>query len=288
MRPLKFGVIGHQIAYTKSPEILQAIFSSLGISGEFEILDVKPDRFSETMRSLADDGYSGISVTIPYKRQVMEHLGKVDALATAVGAVNSVRVRLEQLTGFNTDVYGFAEGIRQYRDLIEGGRALVLGCGGAAAAAIHALNRELSVEQITVAARSKEKLRLFQTTVSGALPNATITSMGLSEFTSDSSVAGVADGDWNVIVNCTPLGGANFPESSPLPDDFAWPANGVYYDLNYGSHNGIIEQAQFAGLATVDGKRMLVGQAVQSFQLWTGMDVSVDLVCRSVFGDGFR
>jgi len=282
MRPLKFGVIGHQIAYTKSPEIFQAIFSLLGISGEFDILDVKPERFSEAMHNLADDGYSGVSVTIPYKRQVIEHLDEVDAMAASVGAVNSVRITPKQLIGFNTDVNGFSEGIGQYRNRIEGGRALVLGCGGAAAAAIHALNREFSIEQITVAGRSTKKLRLFQTTVSGALPNATIKLMDLAEL------VGETDVDWNVIVNCTPLGGANFPESSPLPDSFVWPANGIYYDLNYCDHNTIIEQAQSAGLVTVDGSRMLVGQAVQSFQLWTGMDAAIDSVRRSVFGDGFR
>ena len=89
--------------------------------------------------------------------------------------------------------------------------------------------------------------------------------------------------DLDIIVNCTPAGGWNQPDGSPLPESFSWPAGRIYYDLNYNQGNKVLIEARSAGLRCIDGSSMLVGQALQSYYLWTGHRVAFDAVYKDVF-----
>ena len=69
-----------------------------------------------------------------------------------------------------------------------------------------------------------------------------------------------------------------------MPETFAWPNTGIYYDLNYNTDNPAIRIAHEAGMITIDGSAMLVGQAIRSFYLWSGQEVAFDNVYSKVFG----
>jgi shikimate 5-dehydrogenase len=79
----------------------------------------------------------------------------------------------------------------------------------------------------------------------------------------------VPGGTWDVLVNCTPLGGAALRHESPLPGG---PFTGrLVYDLTYGpGESPLIREAREAGCATIDGLPMLIAQAERQFQWWTG------------------
>ncbi|MCK4632309.1 MAG: hypothetical protein KAT79_03510, partial [candidate division Zixibacteria bacterium] len=79
-------------------------------------------------------------------------------------------------------------------------------------------------------------------------------------------------------------GGWNSPESSPFPTGFNWPQGKIYFDLNYNTDNQLVAAARSVGMIAIDGSMMLVGQAIRSFNIWTGEDVNFDEVYRRVFG----
>jgi shikimate dehydrogenase len=248
--------------------------------GTFDIFDVAPDEFQTQLVELVKDGVQGLSVTIPYKQAVMEHLQEVDTIARALEAVNSVSVDSGTLCGFNTDCYGFSLPLRKYGEKLKHGTVLILGCGGAARAAVYSLYTDYEVRQFTVLGRKGLKLTEFRRSLERHLRQAKITTVIEQEARSR---------DWesasyDIIVNCTPLGGWNYPNEHPLPKELRWRPGKIYYDINYNEGNNVVKSARDAGLIAIDGSTMLVGQALRSFDIWTGETVPFEPIYERVFG----
>jgi len=276
------GLIGHQISYSLSKDVFQAIFSIKGIDGSFEVFDIPPPNFHGRFIQLTKDGLQGLSVTIPYKNLAMQHLHDVDAVARALGAVNSISNDSGKLYGFNTDCFGFCLPLRKYSDRLKHGTALILGCGGAAKAVVYSLYTDFEVREFTVWGRTEAKLMEFKLSLEKQIPHISITLVREGAHYRRQW----RDEHYGIIVNCTPLGGCNYPDESPLPDQFDWSHGKLYYDLNYNAGNKLIHKAGEDGLVAIDGSMMLVGQAVRSFSIWTGETVPFEPVYEKVFGGG--
>lgn len=276
----RFGLIGHRVSYSKSGDVFRAIFSHIGEKGTFDIFDVAPDEFQAQLVELVKDGMQGLSVTIPYKQAVMEHLQEVDTIARALEAVNSVSIDSGALCGFNTDCYGVSLPLRKYGEKLKHGTALILGCGGAARAAVYSLYTDYELRRFTVLGRKGLKLAEFRRSLERHLHQAKITTVIEQEARSR---------DWesasyDIIVNCTPLGGWNYPNEHPLPKGLHWRPGKMYYDINYNEGNKVVKSARDAGLIAIDGSAMLVGQALRSFDIWTGETVPFEPIYARVFG----
>jgi shikimate 5-dehydrogenase len=135
-------------------------------------------------------------------------------------------------------------------DGLDGRRVAVLGAGGSARAVVVALRQRGAT--VTVHARRREQAE----------------SVGEATGLAVGSWPPPA-GSWNLLVNCTPLGGANRRDESPLPGG---PFDGqLVYDLTYGGgQSRLLAEASAAGCTTIDGLPMLVAQAERQFELWTG------------------
>ena len=269
-------MIGHNTAYSKSPDIFKAIFAIKNVSGSFVNMTATPDEFETRFKELAAGDIQGLSITIPYKRVVIPFLDDIDPVATALEAVNSVWVKNGTLNGFNTDSHGFSLALRPHAEKLKHGRALVLGCGGAAKAAVYSLYTYYEVKEFTVVARNAEHLDEFRKSLQRQISGIALTTvvMGTS----------VTDDQPDIVVNCTPVGGWNSPDSSPFVIGFNWPQGKIYFDLNYNTDNQLVAAARSVGMIAIDGSMMLVGQAIRSFNIWTGEDVNFDEVYRRVFG----
>ncbi|MDH4156479.1 MAG: shikimate dehydrogenase [candidate division Zixibacteria bacterium] len=274
----KFGLIGRNIAYSRSKQIFEAIFRIDRTDDTFEIFDVSPTDLEQTLRELTDRGFRGLSVTIPYKSMIIPLLYETDPLANALDAVNSVAIEDDRTKGYNTDCYGFAWPLRDYATRLKHGRALIFGCGGAARAACYSLYTDYEVDSFAVLSRSADHLGRFERTTSALLPNVAI------ETVLSDRLSGVVGTGYDIVVNCTPLGGGNYPDAIPFPTEFAWPSGKLYYDLNYNENNRAVRLAGEKSMRTIDGSAMLIGQAVRSFEIWTGINIPFDAVYQSVFG----
>jgi len=276
-KSFKCGLLGHNISYSKSAEIFNAIFDLKNIQGSFENFDLEPNEFESSFKQIVEGGINGLSVTIPYKKRVISLLDEVNPIARSLDAVNSIAISESKLRGFNTDVIGFALPLKLYAEQLKMGDALILGTGGSARAVIYSLHSDFEISQFTIVGRSLEKLSQLNEALNSILLNSKITACSFDELKNKPSKR------FNITVNCTPLGGWNQPDKSPLPKWFNWPMTRIYYDLNYNSGNKIVREAVHNNLVAIDGSQMLVAQAVRSFEIWTGQTVNIDDVYDRVF-----
>jgi 3-dehydroquinate dehydratase / shikimate dehydrogenase len=238
-----YGIVGTMTAESKSPGIHNPWFRAAGIDAVFVPLPT-PD-FADFLAFADALPVAGAGVTIPFKLDALQAAVRTDDYARRVGATNTLKRCADGWEATNTDVAGFLGPLAD-RDL-GGARVSVLGAGGAARAVIVALNSVGAIP--TICARRLEQAR----EVAGL---------------------GAAIGEWpprpqswDILVNCTPLGGMSNPDASPLPGG---PFDGrLVYDLNYKPpETRLLKEARAAGCATLNGWPMLQAQARLQFDWW--------------------
>ena len=144
------GLLGRDISYSRSPKLFKEIFHREGLLGSTYRLIDRPEVEPFVSEVRRTDHWDGFNVTTPYKTAIIPFLDRFDPLATAVGAVNCVTCREGLLTGYNTDVEGFAASLRE--EIGAGplpSSALILGSGGASCAVRVALE-QLGIPSETV------------------------------------------------------------------------------------------------------------------------------------------
>lgn len=227
-----YGVVANPVAHSRSPQIHNRAFARDGINAVY--LPFEVSELSEFITEIVNPWrVQGLSVTIPHKISIMQYLDWISPVAQNVGAVNTVVRRGDQLIGFNTDVLGAMKPLEKRLDL-KGARVAVLGAGGSAKAVTYGLEERGAV--ITSFVRQT-----------------------LSQF----------HGNFDVLVNCTPLGMKGENEGkSPVSD-----VSGVrfVYDLVYNpEETALLKLAREAGCETIGGIEMLYAQAEEQYRLWMG------------------
>lgn len=247
-----YGVVGLPVAHSVSPAMHNAAFAATGLNAVYLPLPAADaDDFLAFARGF---DVKGASVTIPYKVPLMERVQHLDPLARQVGALNTLKQDGDGWSGRNTDVAGFLQPLRDRRVTLSGRRAAILGAGGSARAVAVALASQGA--RVTVCARDLAKAQSVA-----------------------SLVGGVADtlppraGSWDLLVNCTPVGMHPRMDQSPMPPSGL--ARGLVYDLIYNpAVTRLLRDAATAGADTIGGLDMLVAQAREQFEWWTGTQPS--------------
>ena len=236
----RYGLIGKTLGHSFSQRYFTEKFAREGIDARYDNYEMpSADGVVELIASTPD--LVGLNVTIPYKKDVIPLLRSLDADASAIGAVNVVRIR--DMKGFNTDVIGFRESIRPLlRE--HHTRALVLGTGGASLAVKYGL-RQLGIEPMSVSRSSREGMITYDD-IDDAL---------LREYT--------------VIVNCTPLGTfPNVDECADIPYHLLTPDH-LLFDLVYNPEETLfLRKGREQGAATKNGYEMLLRQAEAAWEIW--------------------
>lgn len=242
----KYGLLGHPLGHSFSRQFHNQRFAELGIDAVYENYDLENVGMLPDLLENEPD-LEGLNVTIPYKQAVMQFLDELDPLAERIGAVNVIRIKGNRLKGFNSDIVGFRDSIRPMLDAagIDGGKALILGTGGASKAICVAL-QDMGLEPVYVS----------RTAAPGRLTYADLTPDVMASH--------------RVIVNCTPLG--MFPKVDACPDipyDLLTSGH-VCFDAVYNPAETLfMKKAASNGAAVKCGYEMLVGQAIESYRIWT-------------------
>ncbi len=285
------GVIGHPVGHSLSPTMHNAALAAAGIDMAYVAVDVAPGDLADALRGLGPLGFVGANVTVPHKQAVAAACDSLSDEAALVGAVNTVVVTGASLHGHNTDTAGFLAGLPG--DL-PAGRAVVLGAGGAARAVVVALAR--TGWSVQVLARRSDAAATLVTAVAAGVEAAVSDHAGVDRGEprdtpgeprgrGDGPVSlGAADlGDAvgavaaaDLVVNATPLG----LEGEPLPEAFMHlRADQVAYDLVYNpAVTPFLAGAATAGATAVGGLEMLVNQAAEAFEVWTGVAPDRDVM----------
>lgn len=263
----KVGVIGWPVEHSISPQMHNAAFQALGLTGWFyDRIAIPPDIVGHGLRTLRDEGgYLGLNVTVPHKQAVMRYV-KPDERARVLGAANTIDFRDDTAT--NTDVVGLIDDLRANDVALAGTNVVVLGAGGAARAAVYGLVH--AGANVTVVNRTREKAQvmLADLTLSAGIQGVTVRS--LEEVLQD---------DVALVVNCTPVGMWPHEDASPWPDDVPFPQGITVYDMIYRPRfTRLMAQAEARSGRAIGGLGMLIRQGAASFAIWTGIEPPVDVM----------
>ncbi|TVM35867.1 shikimate dehydrogenase [Oceanidesulfovibrio marinus] len=253
------GLIGHPVRHSMGPALHNWALQRADLPWVYMAWDVDPDDLGRMMDAVRLLPIAGLSVTIPHKVAVMEYLDGVSERARKVGAVNTLHWHGTKLLGENTDVDGFLAPLEAMGKAFDS--AMVLGAGGAARAALTAL-QHLGIPDIRITNRTRSKAEALA-----------------ADF-------GVDVVDWEartkspaaLLVNTTSLGmSGDHVEDTPWPAE-AFPAECTAYDIVYNPlRTRFLREARDAGCAVVDGLNMFVHQGLAQFRLWTGQSFPTDL-----------
>ena len=255
--PQLYALFGNPVGHSLSPLMLQTAFDRMNVAAQYVACCVADlPRAVEGIRGL---NIRGVSVTLPFKTEIIPLLDEIDEEARRIGAVNTIRNDNGRLTGYNTDADGLM------RDLAEvlppaGRRVAILGAGGAArAAAFGALREGATVLIVNRTAGKGEKLARE---CGGAF-------YPLSDFAR-------IEGD--ILINTTSVGLSPSVDQSPVPAEclarFPLVVDVIYNPLK----TRLLRDADAAGCRTRNGVGMFVHQGAEQIRLWTGRTPPVDLM----------
>lgn len=268
MSPPFAEVIGDPIAHSKSPLIHGFWLDSLGLPGRYERTHVRHEdlpAFLAERRAIS--GWRGCNVTVPHKQTVIPLLDRLDPVAARIGAVNTIVREGETLVGYNTDAAGFLDplaGELGRRHLFR--MARVLGTGGAARAIVAALSDAGFV--VVLAGRDADKAAALLAEVAAGDDHHVAP---LAHFAAPTDFAfDDRAGCLDLVVNATTLGMMGQP---PLAFDISHaPPGSIVYDVVYAPlETALLRNARGAGMRTIDGLAMLVGQAALAFERFFGV-----------------
>lgn len=246
------GVAGYPCAHSRGPGLFNRLFTDFHLNNYYTFFE-DPD-IGRIMQIAKAMDVKGLSVTIPFKQDVMQFLDEVDEhAAQQIGAVNTVVFACGAAIGYNTDWLG----VRKPLVNLKGAKAVLLGAGGVASAAAYAL-MDLDMD-VTILNRTPANARAL------------------------AQRSGCRWAAWDafdhihpdLVVNATPLGME--PDTrSPLAEDQLYPDLTVF-DLVYTPPiTPLIERALAMGCKTITGTGMFVEQAREQFYLWFGIDITAE------------
>jgi len=243
------GVAGYPCAHSKGPKLFNALFERYGLDYHYTWFeDPELDEILQVAKAL---DAKGLSVTIPFKKDIIPLIDEVDEhAAQQIGAVNTVIFSCGIARGYNTDWIGVRKPLVDRK----GSRAVLLGAGGAAAGAAYALV-DLDMD-VTILNRTPEKARAMAEHFGCKWGD-------ISDFATIRP---------EVVVNSTPLGMK--PEDRLPVNEKLLHADMTVFDLVYTPPvTPLIEAARKKGCTTITGTEMFIGQAKEQFYLFFGIDV---------------
>ncbi|MFB3922471.1 MAG: shikimate dehydrogenase [Terriglobia bacterium] len=244
-----YGVVGTHAAISLSPAMQNAAFQAKHVNAAY--LPCQTTRLNDFLAFARKMKFQGFSVTMPYKRAIIPSLDWLDPLAERIGACNTVAIQHGKWMGWNTDAAAVVE-VLSKRLRLAGSRILIVGAGGAARAAAHALRAE-GAELFIVARREASAQRLAR--IASAKVVAWDSTEGL---------------DVDTVINATPVGMP--PQTEAMPIDLARLRVRVVFDMvYYPLETRFLAEARGKGLTTISGLEMLVAQGARQFEIWTGL-----------------
>lgn len=266
------GVIGYPVEHSLSPRLHNCWLKQLGIPGTYLPLPARPEQFSKLISALHSAGFAGVNITVPHKQAAFALSETVDEAARLTGAVNLLTFKNGRLEGFNTDVEGLHASLAEEfgEASFKGQKVVVLGAGGAARAAIVALDR-MGVAEIRIVNRGRSRMAALI----GELRSHTNARLTTYEWPQWPTAAEAAA----LVMNATSGGMTGAPALALSLDRLSKDA--AVYDLVYNPlETALLRQARERGHRCANGLGMLMHQAVPSFEAFFGVRPAVTLELR--------
>ena len=261
---VRCAVFGYPIAQSVSPTLHRLAAEQSGLDLHYDKVEVEPEQFTDTVTQFFSEGGRGLNITIPFKLEAFG-LAKNNLTdrARAAQAVNTLWSENGVIYGDNTDGIGLVNDIQNHGHSITGKNILLIGAGGAARGALLPL-LEAGCTALHIANRTASKAADLAEQAQRLCQSSTpITSSGLEDI----------PGQWDIVINSS----ASSLEQSSLPmPDGVFANHALAYDMVYTASGStpFLEQSQALGAEhLLDGLGMLVGQGLESFKIWHGLEL---------------
>jgi shikimate dehydrogenase len=238
---MKCGLLGEKLGHSYSPQI----HHKLG-NYSYELFEQSPAQLEDF---LLHGDFNGLNVTIPYKKAVIPYLDELSPIAAQLGAVNTVVRRPDgRIIGHNTDYFGFQTMVKESCISVVGKKALVLGSGGASNTVVAVL--QAMDAQVVVISRN-----------------------GINNYSNLH-----LHSDASIIVNTTPVGMYPHAGCSPIELDYFPKLEGVFDLIFNPARTKLLMDAEVRGITAINGLLMLVAQAKESAEWFTGSSIPDDCI----------
>jgi len=256
-----YGIIGNPVRHSLSPYMHNAAFEELNLDCVYVAFEV--DSVSCVMDAVKCLGISGLSVTAPFKEDILEYLDEIDEAALKIGAVNTIKYDGKRTAGINTDWIGAIRALERKTSL-ESKRCMVVGAGGTARALVYGLKKR------------QARVVIINRTLSRARELA-------GEFNVDfGALKDIRKFSVDVLVNTTTVGMEPDHDMSLVPADYLQNIS-VVMDVIYKPRmTKLLIDAQAAGCKVVEGLEMLLEQGIAQFEWWTGKKAPRDKMARAI------
>ena len=269
------AVVANPIKHSISPFIHNSAFEATNTNGVYLAWEVDATELAETVANIRRYQMYGINLSMPYKEQVIPYLDQLSEEVCLIGAVNTVVNREGTLIGYNTDGKGFFKSLPSFK--ISKKRLVLLGAGGAAKAILaQAILDGVSQISVFVRSSSMEKTRPYLEKIQNA------TGFRVDLFALE-DVQDLQDSitQADLLVNATSVGMDG--SSQPIPTSIVLPEKLMVADVIYQPfETPFLKWARNQGNQSINGLGMLLYQAAEAFELWTGKEMPTDQIWESL------
>ena len=265
------AVVANPIKHSISPFIHNSAFEATNTNGVYLAWEVDAAELAETVANIRRYQMYGINLSMPYKEQVIPYLDQLSEEACLIGAVNTVVNREGTLIGYNTDGKGFFKSLPSFK--ISRKRLVLLGAGGAAKAILaQAILDGVSQISVFVRSSSMEKTRPYLEKIQNAT-GFRVDLFALEDVQDLQDSITKAD----LLVNATSVGMDG--TSQPIPTSIVLPEKLMVADVIYQPfETPFLKWAKEQGNQSINGLGMLLYQAAEAFELWTGKEMPTDQI----------
>lgn len=256
-----YGLIGHPLSHSFSPQIHQKLFELSSIKNStYELLDISPSEFNTFINNASN--LDGFNITIPYKIKMFEKLKQLDVTAKKYGSVNTVNKESDgSYKGYNTDILGLLKSINS-KEIFLNKDVLLLGCGG--------VGRMVAIETIsqngnlTIAVKNSsiQKAQNLKLEIIKQYNSANIKIVDINK---------IPNIYFDLLINATPCG--MFPNINEIPiSPNVCSKTQAIFDLIYNPNETMLmKTGKSYGCKIIGGLEMLVWQAVYAQQIWNNI-----------------
>jgi|TARA_B100001063_G_C16634904_1_gene487819 shikimate dehydrogenase len=253
----KYLVIGNPIEHSLSPKLHNFWFKANNIKAIYDKKKINKNEIQNFILDAKKSKISGVNVTVPFKKEVIQYLDELSHEAKVTQSVNTIYFKEEKIVGHNTDIEGFELGIKQSKFDLINKKIFILGAGGVVPSIIFALNK-MNAAEIIVSNRTKNKANDLKKTFN----NLKIIDWGeVPEF--------------DMIINATSLGLNN---DDKINLNFSKVGkNRIFYDIIYNpAETNFLKEGKRLGNITENGKMMFIYQAFAAFKIWHGIEPKIN------------
>lgn len=251
----QFAVIGNPIEQSRSPELHHAFAKKMGIDLLYTKRLAPLDGFIANIEDFFAHGGVGLNVTVPFKEQAFQQCEILTKRAKIAKAVNTLWMKNGQLHGDNTDGQGLVNAIQALNWSLENSNILIIGAGGATRGVVYPL-AQAGAQKIVIANRTLVRAEQLVNDLKASVPHTELYAISLQDLA----------GDFDLIINATSASLSGDPLVLPNTLNFKYA-----YEMAYGKPSTFLDQAKARKVPTSEGYGMLVGQAIESFNIWNGV-----------------